>query len=85
MVNGSSEVPDISWNSTISAETTSYHNGTYSSVLQFDPLRESHRDHYRCSVPIADIVREEIFSLTVQGTYFLMLMCAIIVTTFNIP
>ena len=59
-------MPSISWNSTISAEEIS-DNGTYISVLQFDPLQESHRDHYQCLVMIADIVEEELFNLTVQG------------------
>ena len=72
VIDGSPEVPNISWNSasTISAEEAlelSYDNGTYISVLQFDPLQESHGDHYQCLVMIADIVEEELFNLTVQG------------------
>ena len=69
VINGSSAVPNISWNSTISAETISYDNGTYISILQFDPLQESHRDHYRCSVAVADIVEDEHFYLNVQGKF----------------
>ena len=68
MINGSSDVPNISWNSTISAETVYYDNGTYLSILQFDPLQESHHDHYQCLVTIADIAKEELFNLNVQGT-----------------
>ena len=60
---------NITWNSTISADTISYDNGTYISVLQFDPLQESHHDHYQCSVSVADIVDEESFYLNVQGTF----------------
>ena len=70
VVNGSSDMPTFSWNSSISAETTSYDNRTYISVLQFDPLQESHRDHYQCLVTIADIVEEELFNLTVQGNCY---------------
>ena len=61
-------MPNISWNSTISAEPTSYDNGTYISVLQFDPLQQSHHDHYQCLVTVADITKEELFNLNVQGT-----------------
>ena len=68
MINGSSDVPSISWNSTVSAETIFHNNaGTYLSVLQFDPLQESHRDLYQCLVKVADITEEELFYLTVQG------------------
>ena len=67
MINGSPDVPNISWNSTIPAELTAYDNGTYISVLQFDPLQESHRDHYQCSVAVADIVEDKQFYLIVQG------------------
>ena len=62
-------MPSISWNSTISVEETiPYDNGTYISVLQFDPLQESHHDHYQCLVTIADVTETELFSLNVQGT-----------------
>jgi hypothetical protein len=68
VINGSPDEPNISWNSTISAEETiSSGNGTYISVLQFNPLQESHRDYYQCSVAVADIVEKETFYLNVQG------------------
>ncbi len=72
MINGTYDVPkfNTTWNSTISAETISYGNGTYISILQFDPLQESHRDHYQCSVAVADIVKEKIFNLNVEGNFF---------------
>jgi hypothetical protein len=71
VINGSPDVPIISWNSTISAEETiSSGNGTYMSILQFDPLQKSHRDHYQCSVAVADVVEEKIFNLSVQGNFF---------------
>ena len=69
MINGTHDTPrvNITWNSTISADTISYDNGTYMSVLLFNPLQESHRDHYQCSAAVADIVDEESFYLNVQG------------------
>ena len=69
VINGTHDIPrvNITWNSTISSDTISYDNGTYISVLQFDPLQESHHDHYQCSVAVADIVREMSFYLNVQG------------------
>ena len=69
VINGSPDVPSISWNSTISAEET-FDNGTYISILQFDPLQESHRDHYQCLVIIADIAEKELFNLTMQGNCY---------------
>ena len=70
VINGSSsKIPNISWNSTIPAELISHDDGTYMSVLQFDPLQESHRDYYQCSVAVADIVEEESFYLNVQGKF----------------
>ena len=70
VINGSSsKIPNISWNSTIPAELISHDNGTYMSILQFDPLQESHHDHYQCSVAVADIVDEESFYLNVQGKF----------------
>ena len=71
VINGTHDTPriNITWNSTISAETISYDNGTYISVLQFDPLQESHHDHYQCSVAVADITRETSFYLNVQGDF----------------
>ena len=73
MINGTYDTPrvNITWNSTlIPAETISYDNGTYISILQFDPLQESHRDHYQCSVAVADIIKEKSFYLNVQGNSF---------------
>ena len=70
VINGSFDVPNIVWNSTVYAETISYDNGTYISILQFDPLQESHRDHYQCSVAVADIVKEMSFYFNVQGNPF---------------
>ena len=70
MINGTHDTPrvNITWNSTlIPADTISYDNGTYISILQFDPLQESHHDHYQCSVAVADIVEDEEFYLNVQG------------------
>jgi hypothetical protein len=71
VISGTYDVPkfNITWNSTVSAETISHDNGTYISILQFDPLQESHRDHYQCSVVVADIVEEKIFNLNVQGNF----------------
>ena len=69
VINGSPDVPNISWNTSIPAKLTTYDNGTYISVLQFDPLQESHRDHYQCSVAVADIVEIEQFYLNVQGKF----------------
>lgn len=69
MINGSSDIPNISWNVTVPvSETIHYDNGTYISILQLDPLQESHRDHYQCLVTVADIAKEELFNLSVQGT-----------------
>ena len=72
VINGTHDTPrvNITWNSTISADTISYDNETYMSVLQFDPLQESDRDHYQCSVAVSDIVDEESFYLNVQGNFF---------------
>ena len=70
MIDGSSDVPNISWNGTVSTETVPYDNGTYISVLQFDPLQESNHDLYQCLVTVADVVYEEFFDLTVQGNKF---------------
>ena len=67
MINGSLDEPSISWNSTVSTKNISRDNGTYLSVLQFDPLQESHHNHYQCLVSVADITEEELFYLTVQG------------------
>ena len=71
VISGTHDEPrvNITWNSTISSDTISYDNGTYISVLQFDPLQEAHHDHYQCSVAVADIVDEESFYLSVQGTF----------------
>ena len=71
VINGTHDTPrvNITWNSTISADTISYDNGTYISVLQFDPLQEFHRDHYQCSVAVADIVEDKQFYLNVQGKF----------------
>ena len=72
VINGTYDVPrvNITWNSTISSDTISYDNETYMSVLQFDPLKESHRDHYQCLVAVADIAKEESFYLNVHGKFF---------------
>lgn len=67
MVRGSSDVPDISWNSTVPSEMIIYDNGTYLSILRFDKLKEFHQTHYQCLVTIADIVEERLFNLIVQG------------------
>ena len=70
---GSSDVPNISWNSTVSTDTISYnYNRTYLGIVQFDPLQESHHDHYQCLVTIADITEKEMFNLTVQGNSILL-------------
>ena len=67
MINGSSDKPSISWNGTVSSNI-SHDNGIYLSVLQFDPLQESHRGHYQCSVRVADVAEEVLqFNLTVLG------------------
>ena len=70
MINGSFDVPITEWNSTFPAKIISYNNGTYISVLQFDPLQESHRDHYKCSVAVTDIVKEKSVYLNVHGKFF---------------
>ena len=67
MINGSSDIPIISWNSTESDETISYDNGTYSKLLQFDPLQVFHDNIYLCQVKVVDIVNEQMFNLTVQS------------------
>ena len=74
MINGSSDIPNISWNSTVSTDTISHNNNnrTYLGILQFDPLQESHHDHYQCLVMIADITKEKMFNLTVQGNSILL-------------
>ena len=71
VINGTHDTPrvNITWNSTIPAEIISYDNGTYISILQFDPLQESHRDHYQCLVAVADIVEDNQFYLNVQGKF----------------
>ena len=67
VINGSSDTPTISWNTTESDETVSYDNGTYSKLLQFDPLQVSHDNTYKCQVEVADIIDEQLFDLTVQS------------------
>ena len=71
VINGTHDTPrvNITWNSTISADIISYDNETYMSVLQFDPLQESHHDHYQCSVAVADIVEDKQFYFSVQGKF----------------
>ena len=67
-INGSYDVPVISWNSTLSNNSTSsYYNGTFFKVLSFHPLRFSHRNSYTCEVRISDIISTEVFHLRVRG------------------
>ena len=68
VINGSSDIPVISWNTTTSDETTLYYDhGTYSKVLQFDPLQTSDQFSYLCIVKVADIIQEHVFSLVVKS------------------
>ena len=70
MVNGSSDVPSISWNSSsMSDEIISNGNGTYLSVLHFDPLSFSDQGTYTCQVKIADITDIRTYHLSVNGKH----------------
>ena len=63
-----SDVPFISWNSTETDETIeAKHNGTYSKVLQFDPLQASHMNVYICRVEVVDVYDKKLYDLTVQS------------------
>ena len=66
---GSSDMPIITWNRTEANNMLSHGNGTYSKLLQFDPLQASHEDVYMCQVKIVDVVREELINVTVQSKF----------------
>ena len=67
VINGSSDIPVISWNSTGADETVSLENGTHSKVLRFNPLQVSDQDIYLCEVRVVDIIREDVFNVTVKS------------------
>ena len=67
VINGSSDIPVISWNRTGADETVSYENGTHSKVLQFDPLQVSDQNIYLCEVRVVDVTWENVFNVTVKS------------------
>lgn len=66
-INGSSDVPNISWNTSVSDEIIFKGNGTYSSVLQFHPLLFFDQGMYKCQAKVADITDIQAYYLTVKG------------------
>ena len=67
MFNGSSDVPNISWNTSLLDKTVSNGSGIYSSVLYFEPLLFSHEGTYMCQVEVADITDVQTYHLKVIG------------------
>ena len=66
-INGSSDIPNISWNNSVSDESIFKDNGTYSSVLYFHPLFFSDQGVYKCWTKVADITDIQTYYLTVKG------------------